>query len=278
MTKSDSLLVDSLTRNVSFLEKQVQDLHNHVLDSQSFISNTIAASDRFLSVASLVIAIVAIGIGVYIAWCQYSVEKIKRIVEEKEKDILRLKTEVEDTNRMINCDLSSLYQKLRREETLTLLNRLVEVPDDINNIVRALLIRDLQVEDFSLLHTAFTEAIKEEEDYKRDSYLILFFQHFAGLSIMDNTLRELIVNDIDRLVSMCFKKDIQKSTADIVSVMDSLSPDTRMQIIIPFYKAYKKSKFKDLYTIEAQLRSALTDEQWNSVIAQTTEGEEEGDD
>lgn len=287
MNKVDSLLIDSLSQRIDFfesqitdklchidiLDRQVADLHTQLSESQNFLSNAIASSDRFLSVASIAITIIAIALGVYITWCQNRVVKIKKIVEDKETEIQLLKKEVDSTNKQIQGDLSSLYKKLRREETVTLLNRLVQVPEDINNIARFLLIRDLEVEDFNQLNEAFAK-IKNDKDYVIP-YLIVLFQHFAGLSIKDEILRNLLIENYQYLIPNSFKNDIQKSTVDMVKELPSLAPDIRMQIIIPFYKNFKESKFKEMYYIVESLKSVLSEEQWKSVIAQTNEGEEE---
>lgn len=274
MSNADSLLVDNLKRHIDYIEKQVMDLHTQIAESQNNISNAIAASDRYLNVASIVITIIAVGLGIYITWCQHRVDKIKNIVEDKEKDILRLKNEVENTNSQIKGDLTSLYQKLRREETLTILNRLVEVPEDITNVSQQLLSRDLLQEDYPILRTAFG---KIQDDNGIDDYIMLFFQHFAGFSIQDEVLRKHFIGNFQYIIPNCFKKDIQKSTEDMVSVMGDLPPEGRMNIIIPFYRVFKDSKFKDMYNIVALLKSTLSEEQWNSVIAQTAEGTEIGE-
>lgn len=278
MNSKTSLLIDSLRQRIELQETQIADLHTQISESQNSIANAIAASDRFLSVASIVIAILIVILGIYVTWCQRRVESIKKIVEEKESSTSRLRKEVEQTNKQINGDLSSLYKKLRREETVTLINRLVEVPEDICNIGRQLLSRELMEEDFEILKRAFSKIEDEEDEDMKSRYITLFFQHFAGLSIKDDTLRKSIIDNFYYLIPACFRKDIQKSTKDMMAEIINLSPDIRLQIVIPFYKAFINSKFKDMYEIVELLKSVLTEEQWNSVIAQTTEGEEEVDD
>lgn len=278
MNSKTSLLIDSLRQRIEFQETQIADLHTQISESQNSIANAIAASDRFLSVASIVIAILIVILGIYVTWCQSRVESIKKIVEEKESSISRLRKEVEQTNKQINGDLSSLYKKLRREETVTLINRLVEVPEDICNIGRQLLSRELMEEDFEILKRAFSKIEDEEDENMKSRYITLFFQHFAGLSIKDDVLRKSFIDYFYYLIPACFRIDIQKSTKDMMAEIINLSPDIRLQIVIPFYKAFINSKFKDMYEIVELLKSVLTEEQWNSVIAQTTEGEEEVDD
>lgn len=273
--KSTVLLsVDSLRQKVELLDTQIVDLHTQISESQNTIANAIAASDRYLSIASIVISIIAIVLGAYVGWCYNRVEHIKKVVEDKETDILRLKKEVEQTNRQINGNLSSLYQKLRREETVTLLDRLIEVPEDISNIISQLLSRELMEEDYERLKIAFSRLQNDSEIDMQDGYISLLFRHFAGLGINDDSIRNHFIDSFSTLVSLSFKKDIQKSTADMVEGLKDMPPDVRLQVVIPFYKVLKSSKFNNMYDLVDLLKSVLTEEQWNNVIAQTSEGEE----
>lgn len=267
------LLVSALRQRIESLETQIADLHTQISESQNTVANAIAASDRYLSIASIAISIIAVALGVYVGWCYSRVERIKKVVEDKESDILRLMEEVEKTNRQINGDLSSLYKRLRREETVTLLDRLVEVPEDISNIDHQLLSRELMEEDYERLKNAFSQ-LQDDETQRQDTYISLFFQHFAGLGIKDEDIRKHFIEKLSLLISLCFKKDILKSTTDMVAGLKTLSPDIRLQVVVPYYKVLKSSEFKDMYDLVDLLKSVLTEDQWKSVIAQTSDGEE----
>ena len=233
MVNVDSLWFDSIQRHVLSVESNVAELHQQLSESQGYIANEIAASDRFLSVASIVLAAVSIVLGAYITWCQARVAKIKKEVEKKEEDLLLLRAEVETTNKQINTDLSSLYKRLRREETITLLKRLIDVPEDIDNISGLLLSRDLFDEDFKLLLQAFSKLPEDARKEYVDDYRGLFFQHFAGLSIKEERLRSMFIDGFEEMLSLCFRNDVIKSTKDMVASLLKMSPHIRSSVILP---------------------------------------------
>ena len=158
MNVTDSLNIELLRNNVEILENQVNNLKDLLSHSNDTIANEIAISDRFLSIASFVFALTALLIGVYITWCSNKMDKMKKSVEQKEQDIIRLKEIVESTNRQIQDDIHGVYERLRLEETNTLIERLRQVPEDISNIINLLLSRDLPETSFSILREAYDKV------------------------------------------------------------------------------------------------------------------------
>lgn len=106
-------------------------------------------------------------------------DKMKKSVEQKEQDIIRLKEIVESTNRQIQDDIHGVYERLRLEETNTLIERLRQVPEDISNIINLLLSRDLPETSFSILREAYDKVdnpayIKDYLCYSSNILLIEF--------------------------------------------------------------------------------------------------------
>lgn len=264
MNISDSLSIASMHDQIENINTQLSDLHNLISHSNDAIANEIAAGDRFLTYVGLILGFVGILLGFYITWCYQKVRKMKISIERKERDVKDLSNKVEKINEQIQNDISGLYEKLRKEESKSLLNRLIKVPEDIDNIVDLLLARELLPEDFSLLKQAFENLPKDNEDNVK-KYLLLFFQHFAGQSIKYNDLRNRFVADFALLVSVAFKNDIEKSTKDIVLSLEEAKDEIKIQVLTPYCKALKKSKYKDMDILFTDIKSIVTNEQWQNI-------------
>ena len=58
-------------------------------------------------------------------------------------------------NNEIRDDIEKLYLRLRREETVTILKRLVMVSEDLNNLISLLLSKELESSDYTILKIAY---------------------------------------------------------------------------------------------------------------------------
>ena len=270
MSEVDSVYNEAIKFKIELIEAKMSCLNDLVNSSNDIIANEIAVSDRYWSIASAILCILCLILGIYIAWCSRKVERLKLSVEQKEQDVIRLKDIIDDTNQMIQHDLSGLYQKLRTEETNTLLRRLVEVPEDVSNVQNLLLSRDLPSDAFPKLKEAFNSIKKEDESYYND-YLLLFFQHFAGQSLLDDRIRACITNALGYLVGCAFKNDIIKSTKDIVGAIAEMPYEDGKAFVVAYYRALRNSKFKDLSIVFDNLKTAFTNEQWQSIIQESNE-------
>lgn len=289
MAVIDSLLVKEIENHFSDLDRRLDDLHSMAAISQDCIANELAASDRYVTITGIVISIILVFVGLYVSHlydkikvlkndtqsASQEVNRMRRQVDSKIQEVQVLKKEVEETNKQINNDLSSIYVKLKREETISLLKRLVDVPEDISNISPLLFSRELLEEDFDLLVDAYKKIKETGHNAKISLYSLVFFQHFAGRSLRVAELADYFKDNFEFLISQSFKNDIIKSTNDMISELANFSPEERISFVVPYYAALKKSKYKDRYDLCSLLNSILTDEQWASVIATTDEGREE---
>lgn len=270
MNEVDSIYNEAIKFKIELIETKMSCLNDLVNSSNDIIANEIAASDRYWSIASAILCILCLILGIYITWCSRKVERLKLSVEQKEQDVIRLKDIIDDTNQSIQHDLNGLYQKLRTEETNTLLRRLVEVPEDVSNVQNLLLSRDLPSDAFPKLKDAFNGIKNKDESYYND-YLLLFFQHFAGQSLLDDRLRACITNALGYLVGCAFKNDIIKSTKDIVGAIAEMPYEDGKAFVVAYYRSLKNSKFNDLSIVFDELKTAFTNEQWQSVIQESNE-------
>ena len=224
--------------------------------SNSTIANEISAVNTMLVAFTIVFGIVGVLLGIYISWLQRKVSKMSDNIEEKEQKIILLAKTVEDTDNKIQSDISGLYTKLRKEETLTLLHRLEEEPEDITNLADLLLARPLDDNGFPILKRAFEKLMAIHSEVDKDvfvnpdretQYVLLFFQHYLFQSILDDKLRTEVVKDLDSCMNCAFKHDIIKSTKDFCRALSN--EDTtfeKTQLLIDYLKALNQSKYKGL--------------------------------
>ena len=224
--------------------------------SNSTIANEISAVNTMLVAFTIVFGIVGVLLGIYISWLQRKVSKMSDNIEEKEQKISLLAKTVEDTDNKIQSDISGLYTKLRKEETLTLLHRLEEEPEDITNLADLLLARPLDDNGFPILKRAFVNLMAINSGVAKDEftdsmnetrYVLLLFQHYLFQSILDDELRPIIVKDLNSCMDCAFKHDIIKSTKDFCRALSNEDATfEKKQLLIDYLKALNQSKYKGL--------------------------------
>jgi hypothetical protein len=159
-----------------------------------------------------------------------------------------------------------LFEKIKREETIHILNRLVKIPRDIGNLKYALLSRELHRDDFVLLKSAYLKlgeepslepgVIRLRMPYK-DSYLLLFFQHFVDLAIKDPEISPVIRTFYEYGISCAFENDIIKTTEDFIKAIIDLGFQNKTEDINNFFKGLAKSEFVDLAVLYEIVFSAI---------------------
>ena len=229
---------------------------NIIEASNSSIGNQISMLNVFIAGFSLIFVIAGIFLGIYISRLEKRVLKIKDNIEEKETIINTLAKEVEETDKKIQSDISGLYMRLREEESLALLKRLDDEPQDVSNIGSLLLARQLQSEGFLILRSAFLKLLQlgevaDEGDFVypsyKEQYLLLFFQHYMNLSMTDDTIREELRNFLPNGIMAAFKRDIIKTTMDLCSALsDNTATFDKGTILVDYLKALNNSKYSNL--------------------------------
>ena len=224
--------------------------------SNSTIANEISAVNTMLVAFTIVFGIVGIFLGFYITWLKNKVSKMNDNIAEKEQKIILLVNTVEETDKKIQSDIRGLYAQLRKEETLTLLHRLEEEPEDIANLTDLLLSRPLDDNGFPILKRAFVKlmainsgVVKDEfaDSSRETQYVLLLFQHYLFQSILDDKLRPEIVKDLNSCMDCAFKRDIIKSTKDFCRALSNEDATfEKMPLLIDYLKALNQSKYKNL--------------------------------
>ncbi|MEO9511817.1 MAG: hypothetical protein ABJN84_16940 [Flavobacteriaceae bacterium] len=247
--------LEEIKREITLIKSQYdyqEKTNEKTLDS---ISNQIGAASYNLTIFGILFGIAALGLGLYVTYIE---RKIVNLRVENEKLLgksIRVKDEVVSINEKIQNDIYGLFLKIKREETVSFLNRLCEVPSDITNVATELFSRELLKEDFSVLKKAHLSLLEEvnitHETLERYSmsYYLLFFQHFLDLTIRDEILASGM---IDRFATACRSansKDIVRSTEDFMKAIIDLGFQKHQKEINGFIEGVSDSDHKNFIKI-----------------------------
>lgn len=234
------------------------DSFRHLIDvSNNTVATGISTINTILVAATILIGligVIGIAIGIYISKLEKKVSKMMDDIENKEKTISDLAKIVEETDKKIQTDIHGLYANLRKEETRTLLHRLEEEPQDINNICNLLLARTLDKGDFTILRNAFVKLSNRSSEIDaanlfecKGHYAVLFFQHYLCQAILDNDIRLTTITFLKECMDCAFKSDIIKSTTDFCEALSTDNPPfDKLTLLTDYLKALNQSKYKNL--------------------------------
>lgn len=254
LNASKTEMLQSITRiqgQQDLLEERVGNLVEVINASNDNISNVLNASNSYLTVVSIVIGLLAAGLALYVTYLERKMKSMKDTVSQINQDILAKEAEVKLLVNQVNNDIGGFFVKIRREDTKAMLKRLSRVPEDITNMEDALLSRELETEDFLLLKQAYMTLIEKGRDKdkvglfkstKGEQYLLLFFQHFSGLSVEDDFIRERIVPYFQRGLDCAFDNDVMKVIDDLGGVLGKNNTTfDRLDVLARFISALSRS-------------------------------------
>lgn len=230
------------------------------------ITTQLNAASYNLTMFGILFAIAAILLGIYITRIENKVVRIKEESESLLKQTEASKEEVIEINNLIQKDIYGLYLRIRREETIHLLKRLLEVPEDVTNLIEQIVSRDLEAEDFPLLKEAYMKIkdLPEEPEPplslsipKKELYNLIFFQHFCDLAILDKEIKDDLLDFFPKGINSSFKNDIIKSTQDFMKAIVYLGFQSLYKEINIFFKAISSSKYKDFDDVYEIIFNAL---------------------
>ncbi len=264
---NDSILIEQNQSKIENLIKDFEELKNKYdyqlkVNDQTLnsISNQIGATSYNISIFAFLFGVIAIGLGVYVTWVERKIIKLRDENESLLKQTNATKNEVVVINELIQKDIYGLFLKIKREETTHILNRLVKIPEDISNLSQELLSRELKQEDYRLLKKAYlklkSKPLKENSpEYNSDiencktSYLLLFFQHFIGLSLKDEEINDDLIEYYSHGIYCAFENDIIKSTEDFAKALIDLGYQSKGKEISSFFIGVANSEFKNFNKI-----------------------------
>lgn len=198
-----------------------------------------------------------------------TVESLAETVDKKKNEVETLAKATEELDKKISSNLSSLYKDLRAEETKTLFQRLVAEPQDIVNLERLLLAREVNVDNFHLLKEAFLhlpDAIKkdnDQDDYDnvKHSFMLQFFQHFFYLSLKDDDIRPVFTDNFKNVFNNGYESDIKRATEGLCKALtDADSKFDKIDVLTKFLKAINTCKFKNFALLKKILENKLSEQ------------------
>lgn len=316
--------IDQLQKEVLLNEKALHSAEEHIDRVNEEISNQIAASSHTIQAWGWIIAVIAIAVSIVmtiagIVFTHYINKMRKNIIQlttEAKKQLKQAETasdDIADQQQRINAqqqeiktihdateknvkelqklhkdiqnNMSELYARLRREETIVLLKRLDEIPEDIENLSDILLARELNDDDYSLLLSAYHNLIERslelssvsnvvelrEKNSKfailEESYALLFAQHFMGKSILNPELRDLLCVRFPIFFDECFfRNDAEKSTRDFKDGLDAMEDSQQqMELLKEFISAIVRSHYSRLTELYKILLNNLSESQLEDV-------------
>ena len=225
LSEPDQLELNSL--DIIELEKHIQQVKEEIdkkFDYQmrcndiamNSVNTSISGATHALAIFAIIVTFGGIILGVYIS---VQVKNVTNIAKQC-KSVLEIRDEVMALDENIKNNMSKLYSSLKEEETIALVERLCEVPEDVNNLFQILASRPLSAELFPQMKKAFQSLSGDLPGHEgKDQYYILFFQHFAGLAIIDEDLQGEIENRLLELIQSCFRNDIIKASEDFIKVV-----------------------------------------------------------
>ena len=265
--KSDSIATLQNTKIVNNIEKietiqkEIKELNQkHIAQGNlhdktiNSISSQIGAVSYNLTIFGILFAIGAIVLGIYVTRIENKVVRIREENTSLLNQTIKNKEEVVAINNLIQKDINGLYEKIKREETLHLLNRLTVVPEDITNLGDLLVSRELEREDFQILKKAYLKikncskeprALFSSQMSYAETYKLLFFQHFLDLAIKDKDIGPDLIDYYQTGISCSFENDIIKSSTDFIKAIIELDYSSKGDDIGNFIKGLSISKFQD---------------------------------
>lgn len=221
------------------------------------ISNQLSASSNSLTIFSILFGVLALIIGFYVTYIERKIVRIREENMELLSQAQSVKKEVVEINREIQSDIEGLFKKIKKEETNHILDRLINVPKDVANLLDGLLSRELSKTDFDKLKVSYEKLDPIDITYM-EKYEMLFFQHFSDLSLKDLMIKERFIKYIPTGINYSFDNDILKSSKDIFNFIVDTGLVNNKEIINVYFGGLENSKFKEfkiLYELIFQILS-----------------------
>lgn len=250
--------VDGLAKQVENLSYLVETQKEIISQEQSAIENSIGAVNIFLAVFALILTIGGIYLGWFINRKEKKVQALLMQVETKKEEVEKLEEKTSNTRKEvmelsdnINKDIEGLYERLKKEETVSLFRRLVEVPWDISNVGTLLLARKIDISNFKYLALAYRNLKDSGTDGQTGGimysykylYLMQFFQHFCGQAISHSLIKDDLIEFFPEGFSCAYQSDIEYSTNSLImSLNRDKSIGNKPEILYTYIKALNESK------------------------------------
>lgn len=262
-TNDIDLSIDGLSKQIDVISYTVETQKDIISQEQSAIENSMSSINMVFTIFSILMTLGGFALGYYINRKEKNMQSLLDKVEEKKKEVetleaktIKTREDIRELNNTITNDIEALYARLRREETVTFLKRLVDEPEDIDNLINLLLSRDLEENDFKYLLLAYRKLkdrinsrnykITKIQKISRWDYLILFFQQFCEQSIGNKLVRDDLIEMLPPIIKSASNRDIDKSTNSLIMCLNKNinNENDNLVILLIYLEALVNSQFK----------------------------------
>ena len=275
---SDSLhnKVDSLQAKLDALQGKTEFLSNVVETANDGVSNQLSAANNFLALVAVIMVIVGILLGIYIAKKKQqidimaatveakkkTVEELAEIVDKKKETVDIIAKTTEALDKKIHSDLSGLYKDLRKEETNALLERLILEPQDIDNLCTILCARDIDENGYEKLRTAYLLKESTTGNVVNDCsehYLVLFYQHYFFQALKDDEISPDFEYYYCAIFDRAYKRDMIKSTIDLCRALsEKTTKIDKEKALTTYLKALNCSQYSEMKELKNIFEQNIT--------------------
>jgi len=233
--------ITSLQQTIKELKQNNNCQTQLIQNSNSGISAQLTSATWFVGITGLIIAAISVFLGIFI---HYRVKESYETLKQNED----IKQKVDDLNLLIKESLDGLYLRIKEEETKHIISRLKNVPEDVANLHTLLASRDLSKEHYQPLKESYLKLgrFSSMGSVPHVDYLLLFFQHYAGLTLFDINLKKDFESAYRVMLGNAFKNDIIKSTADIITSCVNNDLSKQQSKLIIYLTAITRSEYAEL--------------------------------
>ncbi len=209
-------------KELDLLSKQVSSQNSNTDSSFNKISNQIDVAAYSQNLIMGLFTILAIALGVYVTYVEHSVKRLKTDNENLLEETRKIRDETQNINNNINNNFNVIYKKIKEEETIDLLNRIVKTPEDIVNLHPLLATRELHSDKhLDLIKKTFENEKKLQNTNTRNlrfhiSSLVL--QHFSNRFFIDDFCTSSI-NDFPSISGNFYDNEIHKLCDDFFNAV-----------------------------------------------------------
>ncbi len=250
---------ENYKKEIAQLKQEMQEKMTYQIQCNekaiSSVNTIISGASVAIQILTVVIAILGVALATYITFVEKKVQTLTNYSKSSVEENRTIEQTVKKLHFEIINNIEKLYNDLKKQETKSLVNRLVQVPEDIDNLFSILAAREMSPELFTDLKTAYISIKKDRQN--GFNYLILFFQHFPQIAMFDEDLAEEIESAYHNLMNSAFRNDILKTSRDFIYTCAQKGLLNYKERLNTYYKALSNSKHKDYSDMHIEIYKAL---------------------
>jgi hypothetical protein len=221
------------------------DFQNQTLTlSTNSVSTSLTSLDNYLNLWGIIFAIFGVLIGAYIVWAQNKMSNILTKANTVLSQQREIQKEVNETQNLIEKDLSGLYKKLQDKEVKHMIQRLINNSEDLCNLFSPLTSKNIPEKYFEDLKKVALKCYKN--DYPNrfgeiENISTLLFQHFPDSSYYDDDLGESLRKKSLVILNNSFPNEVINSTGKIVSFAANRNIQSHSETLKTYFEYLQKS-------------------------------------